>query len=759
MKQAERSGAALLSAAVAVTFLIMAVGAVWGGWVVGVARAETSAGDTKIKVIKIPRLNAAGEKPREGVEAPSAKTTAPVVEDGANGPSSAKSPFGPLIKVPPPAPAEASDRVLAERLVEELESSVSVIVRARAQQYLTGREDGTTIAKAWSDYAVAMHLLGARNTAAWAGLRAMLAEWRNDYITNSGVYLIQLGRASEGVNFLKLAQRRGHRSPYLQEALASGYDRLGNATAAKQHIDRAAQMAPDDTAIAVEASVLNTGAPPPKSGERKQTELERAFGEYEEHVNFVIESMQALARDLDAMENAAGFGANVFRADYLDGTTQGLRYGIETARVHLGQANSSPAIYNLTLLGLVASYTGASLRLLESHDELGAEWAFWADVLGMDERFYVRTLFKHLKRMKEFQHSDPDLYPDFGDLYISSAWDGLLFMLLTSDWIDYQEEKCRLDTGKPDCSGPSRTPTPCVALAELLKAYEAGTARKFEVMGADYQFAARRLLVWKKLVVLDAQDYARRWLKRLRRHDGDDTMLTLEQRSLRNLRLTYRQLMPFQPEFFLEKQAGRFALERDGLAGDFSYEWESLRECQASTQRRLSDLSIEELEKLLREIEELMKQDITAEAKFNPECNASFGPFSVSFDASGKGKAKALFMSVDESGKFIRELGGIGVDTDRSGVTGVTVEIGHKISGGEGLVGSVEIKVAGEWNPRTGEWDAVAEIGGKLGIGIAVPAVGEIACYPGSGKVTLQARSFLRHEVAQRRIIEAMQRR
>ena len=116
-------------------------------------------------------------------------------------------------------------------------------------------------------------------------------------------------------------------------------------------------------------------------------------------------------------------------------------------------------------------------------------------------------------------------------------------------------------------------------------------------------------------------------------------------------------------------------------------------------------------------------------------------------------------MSVDESGKFTRELGGIGVETDRSGVTGVTVEIGHKVSGGEGLVGSVEFKVAGEWNPQTGKWDAVAELGGKLGVGIAVPEVGEVACYPGSGKVTLQARSFLRHEIAQRQIIEAMQRR
>lgn len=43
-------GTALLSAAAAVTFLMMAVGAAWPGWAMAAARAETSGGDTKIQI-------------------------------------------------------------------------------------------------------------------------------------------------------------------------------------------------------------------------------------------------------------------------------------------------------------------------------------------------------------------------------------------------------------------------------------------------------------------------------------------------------------------------------------------------------------------------------------------------------------------------------------------------------------------------------------------------------------------------------------
>ena len=58
-------------------------------------------------------------------------------------------------------------------------------------------------------------------------------------------------------------------------------------------------------------------------------------------------------------------------------------------------------------------------------------------------------------------------------------------MLVRSERSDHKVETCGLDRGMPDCSDASRTPRPGVAWAELLKAYEAGAARKFAVMGAD----------------------------------------------------------------------------------------------------------------------------------------------------------------------------------------------------------------------------------------------------------------------------------
>jgi hypothetical protein len=220
-------------------------------------------------------------------------------------------------------------------------------------------------------------------------------------------------------------------------------------------------------------------------------------------------------------------------------------------------------------------------------------------------------------------------------------------------------------------------------------------------------------------------------------------MRNAEKTMIEEIRLSYSELMPHQPQFFVNRQAFVFENGRTYLLAFLEGKRRSLKTC-VSPKRRLADYSKSELEELLEELNALMKEDVEVKYEIKPECTAKIDGISGTFDSKGGFKLGA----------------GVGpVKIGTKGATGVTVEVGHSISAGEGIVGNVSVKVIGEWDTETGEWDAKAELGGKIGLGVAVPEVGGVACYPGGGKVTLNARTFLHKEIMFQRVSEELARR
>lgn len=68
---------------------------------------------------------------------------------------------------------------------------------------MVGRDEGITPGKAWNDYGVGRHMVGAASVAVWAGLNAVRTEWRAEFVANCGTFLVEAGRFRAGLTVLR----------------------------------------------------------------------------------------------------------------------------------------------------------------------------------------------------------------------------------------------------------------------------------------------------------------------------------------------------------------------------------------------------------------------------------------------------------------------------------------------------------------------------------------------------------------------------
>lgn len=652
---------------------------------------------------------------------------------------------------------------IVETLYRKYDPDVTPEIRARAQAYVNEREIGITPGKAWNDFAVGQHMIGVSPVAAWACLGAVRVEWRGEFVANCGAILIEAGRFRAGLAFLRRAFDLGHRSAYLHEAMAAAHEALGDKRAAEREIETAAQLDPYDTAIRVQRALLVTGEPPASPKKPEPDDLDRAYAELLAQVDYVTRETKSLAQALDRWEARAGFPPDQVRAQWVaghvDSASEGLRSAVETA-IERARSREPPfsdyPLYwrNHALLTMVDAYASTTITLLASLDDLNAEWAFWAPVAWRGKEQYAHWLHNNMRYLFSYDVSSDPPANTYPASFISSVKGSSLdHWLMISPRIAAYHDKVY---------GPDEQ-VPCNLWARELSALEGIVEARLRIAAPRFDVALNGVLKWNRLAVMDARRYANKWLAKLHKRDKtsqDSVLVTLldnETRFIETIKSKYSQLIPFQPRFFIDQRAQDFAMGRRFLLEKLEYERQSLNRCKPPRKRKFADYSKAELEELLAELDALMKEDVEAEYEIKPECKASVDGFSASFDSRGGVELGAGGMAINQSGEASTGLGPLGIS--REGATGVAVEVGHSISGGEGLVGSASIKVTGKLDSATGEWDAVAELGGKLGVGVAVPAVGEAACYPGAGKVTLNARSFLRKEVMYQRVAEELARR
>lgn len=158
-----------------------------------------------------------------------------------------------------------------------------------------------------------IYLRGNMPLAAWAALTAAIDAWQETFIADAGTMLLALGRSEEGVRFLRCAYETGDRSPYLLEALATGYDKLGKRDDARRTIDEIDSDAIDDPVIDIEKSFLDTGKPPPPSPPATD-ELQRCLSMLDQHMRKIVVSVRARDRLLDdLLRTTKGHELNIAR--------------------------------------------------------------------------------------------------------------------------------------------------------------------------------------------------------------------------------------------------------------------------------------------------------------------------------------------------------------------------------------------------------------------------------------------------------------
>jgi tetratricopeptide (TPR) repeat protein len=169
-----------------------------------------------------------------------------------------------------------------------------------AARRLASKETGSPTAQAWHDEAVMIYLRGNMPLAAWAALTAAIDAWQEIFIADAGTMLLALGRYEQGVQFLRCAYETGDRSPYLLEALATGYDKLGKRDDARRTIDEIDSDEIDDPVIDIEKSFLDTGKPPPPPP-APTDELQRCLWMLDKHMGQIVAAVRRRDRLLDEL--------------------------------------------------------------------------------------------------------------------------------------------------------------------------------------------------------------------------------------------------------------------------------------------------------------------------------------------------------------------------------------------------------------------------------------------------------------------------
>jgi hypothetical protein len=243
---------------------------------------------------------------------------------------------------------------------------------------LASKETGSPTAQSWHDVAVMIYLRGNMPLAAWAALTAASDAWQEIFIGDAGTILLALGRNEEGVQFLRCAYETGDRSPYLLEALASGYARLGKRIEARQVIDEVTNDVIDvDPVIYIEKSFLDTGKPPPPSPP-PEDELKRCLSVADSHAGRIVAGVAARDRKLDQLLNTPNR-----REGIIAGFVQSRAKEVAALQAMNDKFSATPEGFDSALAYCVTWY---SLLTLQDIDNVLA-WAhteavfFWSDVL------------------------------------------------------------------------------------------------------------------------------------------------------------------------------------------------------------------------------------------------------------------------------------------------------------------------------------------------------------------------------------------
>ncbi|MCM3878377.1 MAG: hypothetical protein NEA02_18410 [Thermoanaerobaculia bacterium] len=679
----------------------------------------------------------------------------------------------PAIGVAPVAQVTLSEQCQRTRdragvLRAELEASLAAQLKTAAEQYVAKPGPGVSTEKAWGGYAAAASLTGGATVAAWAGLKAAEIRWTGETVTNAGIYLYQLGKTQDALQFLNCAYEMGNRSPYLFEALAIVHQTGGNNGQARQFINQALSAAPDDVLIETEASFINTGQPPPaRPPQRDPDGLDEALRELEEHAQRALSQIKAQADTLvSSLSHSSIRGDQQISADYINRLVQIARDGRRDARAEADPTLRQVKI-NSALDVSIYDYAEISNTLLSFPDATktsGSPLLLWADALGLDAPVLAR----------ESRHLPTSTGGWYGGLAQGAYKEYFRDKDAASKAHMERRQACRNDP-----CGTREDARWCGVWKQLYEVWENASRQRHNTAARNFDRVATRRVIEAENEYLQVRDYAVRQFRKMRfrklpRYDEEQIFLRMVNSHI--LPVYERHVNPPAgvhggTVLYLRDQALWFKNEaRSGMDRDLASEARSMQiQCEPAVRALLELLAQEEWQAYLDHLKDRLAWDIQPKTESDFPCEGSIGPLTIETDLNKPGEGKFDLKwkgkSFQGGGNVTVGPGGVVSWGGGGGIRGssadkhtgiVIVATGNSASGpgfGQSVsYGPFQGKGKVSFTSKVSPWNSQEYLGIKLkgsaGLGLSNSGVeGRVVdlgvkCYPSSGSVTIYPRAL-----------------
>jgi hypothetical protein len=638
-------------------------------------------------------------------------------------------------------------RETAKKVRTELEPGISPQARQAA-------------AKTLSASAAAALLSGDLQLAAWAGLAAAEAAWNAKTVADAGVYLHYADRATAALQLLTCAHALGSRSPYLFEALATVHKAQGNAGAARSAIAEAQRLAPGDPLIELEASLIETGKPPPPVKPDANDALGRCIAALERHSQRVLAVRKQNHQRHDRLQNVD------HRQKAFAGEAQIHRDLIRHVRevASLARRAGDALQHNLALAQCATAYFSFVTFLLDSYygDRSGFELVFWADVLGLDAPAFVRDL--------------PCGSPG-NDCGVRVLPSNSLLSRQAEDRPHFGREEavrqyrrdidaCNAIRGDSSGCRVRARARECATNKVLIEQWADARQQRVNAASRNFDNEARYVISLAEAEIGAAREFAVGLLRDLRK--GGAALPGPEGKptdaagfAVWQINQVYTQTLLLQPhllaggkvEQFLGEQKRWFEREREGIeSGIMSAKRSHDQMCEpVMLELRMEQLA-EQYQAYLEHLRERMGWGVDRRVDTKFPCSFAIGGLSGKADLDDLGESKFAYElsrgpyagSVELgkdgpsfSGSASGKIRGVGVSVDSDGAAGASGRYGP-------FAGKADASFTSAVNPWNGRQYLGIRLRGSAGFGIGNKSGSASAsCYPSSGEVTIYPRALL----------------
>lgn len=675
----------------------------------------------------------------------------------------------------------------ANEILAVLDAKASPAVKAFASSVLA-KAGSASPDVVWDEFAGMAYLRGNPDTALWAEVHALALNWRAEYVAHAGVYLLNLKNVDDAKLFLHCAYDLGWRSVSLFEALAQAYDASKEKDKAKQNIDQAEELNPEDLILQAEASLIASGTLPPIPP-RKKDDLDLLLDDLERHFRDVNSRVRDRIHLVEQIDQIAGSKDSVsllrqqtswesdmrkridrIRQDYLPLARISLedfrktRFPQGSTRLH---ETFVTYFKDLVIEECVFQYVYITTQEVATYANYPSQGAwnadFWAHAMHTDVVSYVQQ-----GQANKATFVEPGGGSSFSCvLCVEPGFSGAAH---------YQKALREANQVLQHSSGGrDAVVTWCAHMIPAYQGWQTSAKSEFQNAAEGFSAPAKQLLAWGGAEAADARSFLIRAMRVYKPINytpmGDKTEDNVgkaysgQANSFPQLiNQTYRGLIkqvagnpesPLIPKSLTDNQKA-FAREEGMMEQELHSTAQSLiRECSPVATEVLKRLNGSDADATREELFNDLVESLNAKLEPTTKCEFELGDFAsahIEFDW----EKSEIHTEVEASWDFKKgERGGgewklAGGTTTKFDSHGNPIESEVTVAGDAQLDigrGYVEVGIVAERDPATDTWKREAEVKGAIGLGVEEKHFGGFACYPGEVTMKFDPREVMQKAV------------